>query len=176
MTDSPTRTETSVVAVALHPDGTQEELTTPDFHINQLKYYYKVIGGGCEYVTPITLQYIRPALVMWVDEDAKIRNLPINEYATIIMASFTHRVIDIAGTVIFTGTVSNRIYPIHSIYLAHLREAEELRQSIARHPSGKKMSPSLKHQITRPSFKASYCIECGQTNVSSEDLCPGMIR
>lgn len=167
-----------VVAVALTPNGIQMELTSDTFHINQLRDYYTVIGNHCEYVTPITLQYIRPALTMWVDEDAKIRastNFD-NDYATIIMASFTHRVIGIAGTVIFTGTVSNRIYPIHAIYLAHLREAEELRQSIARHPSGKKMSPSLKHQITRPSFKPSYCVECGQTNVSSDDLCPGMIR
>ena len=123
---------TEIVAVALQPDGIQIELPASTFHINRIKDYYGAIGNNCDFVTPVTLQHTAPRLTMWVDEDARLYTprTPVNQFASIIMASFTHHTVDIVGTVIYTGAVGNRIHPLPPVYLAQLREIEKQRQVI----------------------------------------------
>ena len=85
----------SQFAVKLSVEGNVEVIP---FVENQLKTLQDAVGGG--YVEAITLA---DDLVLWVNEDGKMKQMPFNQAATSIFVKHGRGSDFIAGPVVFTG-------------------------------------------------------------------------
>lgn len=85
------------MAVRINVDGTRIEMHPTHgaaFHLSEL---HIVVGGYIEAV------HLKDGRVMWVNEEGKLRALPVNEAATVIAHASGHDPTDmIVGDVIIT--------------------------------------------------------------------------
>ena len=81
-------------AVKLSVEGNIEVIP---FVENQLKILQSAVGGYFEAIT------LAPDLVMWVNEEGRMKELPFNQAATSIAMKHVPGIGFIVGTAVFTG-------------------------------------------------------------------------